>query len=85
MKFLKNTMEGIVFVVMGTCLPQLAIMTDKQATFAIIFALMALVLINWTKAQDQKVKPKPQKGVDLKNRKRRTPGGKRKRRRRRRR
>jgi hypothetical protein len=85
MKFLKNTMEGILYVVLGTSLPQLAKMTDAQAVMAIILAVMALVLINWTKAQDDKVKAKPRRGVEPKNRTRRTPGGKRKRRRRRRR
>lgn len=85
MKFLKNTMEGILYVVLGTSLPQLAKMTDTQAVIAIILAVLALVLINWTKAHDQKVKPKPRRAVEPKYRKRPTPGGKRKKRKRRRR
>ncbi len=85
MKFLKNTMEGILFVVLGTSLPQLAKMTDLQAAIAVVLAVLALLVINWTKAQDQKVKPKPRNGVDPKYRTRPPPSGRRKKRRRRRR
>lgn len=84
MKFLKNTMEGILYVVLGTSLPQLAVMTDTQAAIAVIFAVLALLLIHWAKARDQKVKPKPRKGIEPKYRTRPTRGGKRKRKRRRR-